>query len=899
MRLLDGLRLKYLEFPSAMQSVGHSDYGVARKQRRPQALRRWLSIRAGLPAFGFCWLHVASAAPAPVPNYAEYDARMLWGAARDKDSVDLSRFERGNIVAPGLQFVDVHLNGEPRLKEQVRFVEGAVGGSALPCFSRRQLKELRIAARSLPEKGRKWLDGIVPTESVECRKIDDVVPEASAIYEFGEQIVHVVVPQANLETSPDDYIPAALWDYGIDSARMNYSWNVSHSHSDKGGESTSGFLQLDAGLNLGRWRVRHTSVLMAGLDDVRYQEQRFYVQRNIPDLNSTLTVGEAFVGGQVMDAFGMKGLLLRTDDRMAPPSLRGYAPVVRGIARTSAKVTIKQGDVILRQQTVPPGAFEIRDIKPIGHGGDLDVTLEESDGQKIVNALPFTAAPQLLRPGFGRYWLAVGQAAGLGRSAAYEPAFAYAAGQRGFTNALTAYGGLLTAKDYTAVSGGGAVATRLGGISADLTFARNRRADSRSLDGASLRLAFNSFMPSYGTSVRLTGYRYSTGRYWSFSEALQLEDARRQNIMSEYGKQAWSPWTHGDRQRDRFEINLDQPLVPGWGRMFVSGSSRRYWNRPSTDTLYQMGYSGSRRGVNFSVSLGRAFQHNAGKFSEVMFSITVPLFGSGSTHSNYLSGWVSSRSQSGGQAQVEVSGAAGSRRQINYNVFSSRQFLRTGAPATFGLSAGYQGSIGNVYGGISGGSDSWQANLNGAGGLLIHDDGVIFGQTLGETVALVSAEGAGGVQIENADGARINSRGFGLVPYLSPYVRNQVLLDPEGSSPDLQLESSNHEVIPAAGAVVRIHVKTSRARSALLRVHYLNGAALPFGAEVRDVADGRTLGFVGQGGTAFLRGVERVKRVRIVLGKGRACEVELPSPKGFEGGEGMPSICAPFAIGGL
>ncbi|QLK87715.1 hypothetical protein E3U36_05420 [Arsenophonus endosymbiont of Aphis craccivora] len=69
------------------------------------------------------------------------------------------------------------------------------------------------------------------------------------------------------------------------------------------------------------------------------------------------------------------GLALASDERTLPDSLRGYAPVVRGVANTTATVTIKQNGNQIYEKTVSPGAFSITDLYPTSYNGDLDVEI--------------------------------------------------------------------------------------------------------------------------------------------------------------------------------------------------------------------------------------------------------------------------------------------------------------------------------------------------------------------------------------------------------------------------------------------------------------------------------------------------------------------------------------------
>ena len=73
---------------------------------------------------------------------------------------------------------------------------------------------------------------------------------------------------------------------------------------------------------------------------------------------------------------------------MLPGSLRGYAPAVRGIANSNAKVTIYQNAHILYETTVPAGPFVINDLYPSGYAGDLLVKITESNGQTRMFTVP-------------------------------------------------------------------------------------------------------------------------------------------------------------------------------------------------------------------------------------------------------------------------------------------------------------------------------------------------------------------------------------------------------------------------------------------------------------------------------------------------------------------------------
>lgn len=73
---------------------------------------------------------------------------------------------------------------------------------------------------------------------------------------------------------------------------------------------------------------------------------------------------------------------------MLPDSQKGFAPVIHGIARGTAQVSIRQNGYEIYQSTVPPGPFTIDDLYAAGNGGDLQVTIKEADGSRRVFSVP-------------------------------------------------------------------------------------------------------------------------------------------------------------------------------------------------------------------------------------------------------------------------------------------------------------------------------------------------------------------------------------------------------------------------------------------------------------------------------------------------------------------------------
>ncbi|MGE8349025.1 MAG: FimD/PapC C-terminal domain-containing protein, partial [Pseudomonas protegens] len=109
--------------------------------------------------------------------------------------------------------------------------------------------------------------------------------------------------------------------------------------------------------------------------------------------------------------------------------------------------------------------------------------------------------------------------------------------------------------------------------------------------------------------------------------------------------------------------------------------------------------------------------------------------------------------------------------------------------------------------------------------------------------------------------------GYAVVAGLTPYRRNEVALDPKGTSRDVELEMTSQQVAPRAGAVVMLRYPTLVGRPTLIKLVRDDGEPIPMGAQVLDAA-GASLTQVGQSGRTFLRGLEGSGQLLIKWGSG-------------------------------
>ncbi len=62
------------------------------------------------------------------------------------------------------------------------------------------------------------------------------------------------------------------------------------------------------------------------------------MQRDVTKLRALFLAGDSNTPADVFDSFAFRGVQIMSDDNMLPESQRGFAPVVRGIAQSNARL---------------------------------------------------------------------------------------------------------------------------------------------------------------------------------------------------------------------------------------------------------------------------------------------------------------------------------------------------------------------------------------------------------------------------------------------------------------------------------------------------------------------------------------------------------------------------------
>ena len=807
------------------------------------------------------------------------------GIGGDQPHADLSLFSFGNRVLAGKYMVDVSLNERGAGQTEIRFATQEGKNDAEPCLTRGMLDAWGVNVAVFPE--------LMAAAEETCIELAKVIPDASLSYDAGRQRLFVSIPQAALKRSARGAVGPEKWDRGITAAMLDYQVNFARYSGDKYRNDPNPFaapqsvfdgntladrnktLQrntlfagLRAGFNHGDWRLRHFSTYNRGIDGKsRWQGINTYAQRDIASINGRLLIGDGNTPGNFFDGLSFRGVQLSSDDAMLPDSQQGYAPTIRGVAQTNARVTVRQNGYVIYSAFVAPGAFVIDDLYPTSSSGDLEVTVAEADGRQTKYTQAFSAVPTLLREGTWRYSATVGKyrnnfggGSVLGiRSSLSQPAFMQATLARGLGNEFSVYGGVLMANMYQSLLVGmGKNLRDFGAVSVDLSSARTTDRTplngQKTYDGQSVRFLYSKAFIGTGTNFRVAGYRYSTSGYRTFQEAVQMQDLR--------------PFESFNSRRNEVRFEVSQQ-IGDLGSVFASARQQSYWGTSAKDRLVQLGYSGNYKQFGYSVFYNHTTSLSRPAVRQVMFTLSIPL---GDTRASAM--YTATRDSSDRvNQQASVYGSAFDDSRLAYSMTAGS--ANQGGSSSGSASASYLSQVGRFDAGYSKGSGYGQSTFGMSGGVLIHGGGVTLSQPLGETIGLVQAPEAGGVGVESQPGVATDGAGNAVIPNLSPYRLNRLALKTADLGDTVEVKNAATEVVPTRGAVVIAKFETSVGFRLLMTLTDQHGRMLPLGSKIENEA-AQEVGIVGPDGQAFVTGAAQSGRLTVRWGQGERDQCVVP-----------------------
>jgi outer membrane usher protein len=792
-----------------------------------------------------------------------FDSSLLLGTPLGVANIE--RFNKPGGAEPGTYRVDIYVNQVLVTRKTVDFRKMG-DGEIHPCLSDTFLAAsgvlvARTESGASPSASDETRDADATARSSDtpddqCRPLAERVPGATARFDPSALRLDIGVPQTQMKRVPRGAVDPANLDAGRTVAYVSYDMN--DYMSSAGNRSNAFYLGVNAGANVGLWRFQQQSALtwnnsLPG-STLRWDNLRTYAERPLISIGSKLVVGEDFTSGDQLSPIGYTGIRLETDDRMLPDSMRGYAPVVKGIANTNARVVVSQNGNVIAETTVAPGPFIIDDLNPTSYQGDLKVQVFEANGHVTTFRVPFSAVSRSLRPGQSRYGLVLGQVRQIRDSTARFADLVY---ERGLTNLLTVNGAARVSGDYQSLFAGTVLGTSVGAFGLSEAWSNTRDAQGRHVSGARTGISYGHTIQPTMTTFSLAGYHYSTNGYRDFLNALVARAAYPDGRIRSANRY---------RQRDQVTINVNQSF-DRFGMLSLSASTGSYYGSRSRDTQLQLSYSNHFKSISYNLSVVRQRTGmidgtgvpfpTAGASpaaaspqatTTVMLTVSIP-FGSGANLPT-LSGSVAHTTDQRMSYQTSLNGTAGASQSLNYGLALTGE--TPGGTQSYSGNIAKSLSIGAIGANYSQGQGYWQAGANARGAAVVHAGGVTLGPYLSGTFGIVEAEGAKGATLRNAQGVKVDRFGYAIIPSLTPYRYNDVALDTKGVNGNVELTTNEVRIAPYAGSAVLLKFETRKGRALLIHATGPDGEPLPLGADVLD-GHGVTVGVVGQGGQAYAR----------------------------------------------
>src|SRR5471032_117498 len=818
---------------------------------------------AFLSAFCFC----ADTVPAQ-PEGSAFDADFL-----RKDSQEIpQQFYHPDITEAGIKTADIVLNGHTLFKTKIEFISIKGSESATPCLTQALLHQMGLDHH---------LEALTKSGDQVCYDLLSKWPDAKIHYDESMQQLNIDAPQAAMNvSSQSEMIDPSLWDNGVNALRLSYSGYVYHAethNNDASDSSDTAYLSLNSGLNLGRWRFYSVDTFNKSQMGWEQNHDRAYAERDIAPLVSRLTVGDVYAStsSDVLGILPLRGLTLETNGQMLPADTFSYSPVIRGVARSNARVVVRQRGNIIYSKTVSPGSFAITDLTNGQIGADLAVTVEESDGSQQQFTVPYTSLPNMLRPGTWRYSLSGGRYRDNGLF--YQPLVAQGSLQYGWDK-LTLSDLVVTGEGYQSMALSSAFNLgSLGSVSLDWALERHQSvAEARPDDadqtaarnvgdsGRALRLLYARRFDVTDTSLQLMGFRYQSADFRDFPE---------------YAGWRWGNDNSHHHRKNEVQATVNQGLGH-FGNGYLTLQRDTYYDSSVANTSLTLGYSFNIRAVN--VSMNYSYQANTGDDSfsgnspdrQLSLNFSVPL-DMGERRSRNLSFSTTSSNHSGDAQMATVSGTE-LDSAMNYAL--SAQHDSSGYSPS--ASVAYRNSMANMNASASASQGSNQYSAGISGGIVAYNHGVVLSQQMGDTIAIIETPGAKNSRVEGQPGVSTNRWGRAVVPSISPYRDNALSLDTRYAADNVELIDGGENVIPTHGAVVVRRFQTKVGRRAIVMLSLPDGKPAPFGASAWQGKE--QVGMVADNGLLYLNGIlaEGGTTLHVTLESDTQCQFELPVTKG-------------------
>lgn len=741
---------------------------------------------------------------------------------------------KSNSAYPAGQYmVDVIVNQESMGKMPLTISQLEDENNAL-CLSAEWLKKANIPLR---------LDGYAKAFNADRQcYILAKEPYTKVDFRYGTQSLVFSIPQSLTQGKADP----SRWDYGVQAARLKYQTSVSRST----GQSTSVYASGELLLNVGRWVLSSNMNGNRNSDGIPdFSVRDATLSTAISQVKGDLLLGKSWTRSRLFNAFGFYGAALRSNSNMTPWESQGYAPLISGVASTASRITIKQSGYTIYSKMVPPGPYQLDDVRAVGNG-DLEVTVEDEGGHKTVTTYPVTTLPTLLRPGEVEYDVAAGR-----KSSNSKIKAPFSGGEEGmFWMGSLGYGLASTTLNAASVlhgkyQAGGVSVTRslgsLGSFSAGANLSFARYDDGMKKTGHSVSAKYAKSI-SDSSDLQLLAYQYQSNGYVEFSDYYSNDPYRSYN------------------KKSRYEMNFTQRFSDI--SVALSGWTENYWYMKGNATGMDASISASLFGDVSTYLLGgyskRPYQERPDY--NVSLNVSVP-FTVGNTSYYNNTGYSYSRD---GKSSLSNTVGASPTDRLSYSLnthLSEKGEHSVGGNISYGFDAMQTNAV------LTQGRHNTSVSGSVSGTILgTADSGLLMTKEYSDTLGVVRIPDVAGVRVNGS--APTNSKGYTVVN-LSNYAQNTVSVDVENVPDSLELKTTSYNVVPTEKAVVFREFGAEYMQRYILQLKDRNGNVIR-GGNAR-TEQGLDAGFIAGNGVLLMNVLSAPSEVTVTDGGGMTCRFSV------------------------